>query len=146
MSIATYQEQLKELYNKYSEEFKPWLAAVEATYEELPAAVLNEIRAFVDHISRCYLDTVPDVIIDRNIDRAASHLDRAIFDCIKYLVVWYFDNVSNFERNTKNIDLSIIDNGKFCVQYRDLKQDAETYVRGAKEVEKKDRDQSYSLF
>lgn len=146
MPIGSHEEQLKQIYNKYSKEFKPWLAAVEAKYEEFPAAILNEIRAYVDHISRCYMDSVPDQIIERNIDRAASHLDRAIFDCIKFLVVWFYEDVRNFENTTKNIDLSLIDSGKFYVAFRKLRGEAEDFVKRAKENEKIDRDLSYGIF
>jgi hypothetical protein len=146
MLSAAHEELIKALYRKYSEEFKPWLAAVESKYQEFPATLLNEIRAYVDHISRCYVNGSPDAQIEKNIDRASGHLDRGIYDCIKYLVVWYFEDTNKFEAQTKNVDLTIIENGAFYVNYRSLRKEAESLVRKAKVIEKINHDESYRLF
>jgi len=138
VGLEQHSQKIKRLYHIYSSEFKPWLAAVETKYQKFPAEILNEIRSFTDHISRCYANGISNKKIKRNLERAENHLNRAIFDCVKTLVLSYFDDVENFEHTTKNIDLSLIQNGEFYVEYRRLKQVAEEYVTRAKETEKDD--------
>lgn len=146
MPSVSKEELIKNLYRKYSEELKPWLAAVEAKYHKFPAPLLNELRAFIDHVSRCYLNDASDASIEKNIDRASGHLERSIFDCIKHLVLWYHDEYTDFASRTKNIDLSVIDNGAFYVKVRTLSSRAEGFVRNAKILEKKEHDESYKIF
>jgi len=143
VGVEQYNQKIIDLYHIYSKEFKPWLATVETKYQEFPAEILNELRAFTDHISRCYADGISDEGIERNIERAENHLSRATFDCVKTLVLAYFDDVANFEDTTKDVDLSLVQNGVFYVKYRQLKQKAEENVRRGKEVEKDDTIEDY---
>jgi len=139
MGLEQYSQEIKGLYHTYYNEFKFWLAAVETRYQELPAEILNELRAFTDHISRCYLNGISNKKIKENLERAENHLNRACFDCVKTLVISYFDEINNFEDTTKNFDLSLVQNGEFYVEYRHLKQAAEEKFRLAKKTEKDDR-------
>lgn len=48
------QPKLKNLYQTYNTVIKPLIADIEARYEEFPISIFNEIRAFNDHVARCY--------------------------------------------------------------------------------------------
>lgn len=41
-------------YVHYCEVIKPLIARIEALSEKIPLPLFNEIRAFNDHIARCY--------------------------------------------------------------------------------------------
>lgn len=43
------------LYDSYNNIIKPLIAEIEIRYELFPIVIFNEIRAFNDHIARCYL-------------------------------------------------------------------------------------------
>lgn len=143
MTNQDHSQEIKGIYKYYREEFKAWLAAVEARRQSFPPEILNEIRMAFDHIARCFADGLPEDKIKRNIERANNHISRAIFDCVKNLILSYNDEIEDFERATKRIDLSLIAGGRFFVEYRELKQKATESVRHAKEIEKNDTVESY---
>ena len=99
--IRDYHTELSELYELYSNILKPLLAEVESTLQELPIVLLNEIRMFNDHISRCYRVDVTEKFINDNLEKAKSHLKRAIFDCFKHLNIYYHDLALEFEHDCR---------------------------------------------
>ena len=116
--IRDYHDQLVEKYNGvYNEVLKPLLALVEVAYEKHPSSILNEIRAFNDHIARCYRTNIDKAFIEDNLKRASGHLKRSILDCLKYLNVWYHDKFVDFDRKHRGVDLTTISNGEFLSQY-----------------------------
>lgn len=50
------QNKITTLYNQYNTIIKPLMAEIEAREERMPLPIFNEIRAFNDHIARCYLE------------------------------------------------------------------------------------------
>ena len=80
------------------------------------------------------------------LNRAASHIKRIVFDCFKYLNVSLHDYVVRFENQTNNIDLTTIDNGEFILEYRRLRNEAVTAVRAAKKIESQDRESAFLEF
>lgn len=60
MSLITTSDKNKisELYEIYLGLIKPLLSEIEANYEQFPEPLFNEIRAFNDHISRCYIPNI----------------------------------------------------------------------------------------
>jgi hypothetical protein len=46
--------QIASLYKKYTEVINPLIAEIEVRKGEFPVSILNEIRDFTSHISRCY--------------------------------------------------------------------------------------------
>lgn len=137
---------LSELYVEYNQTLKPLIATVESLYEKFPTPIFNEIRSFNDHIARCFREKVNDQIINEQLKKAKSHQKRAIFDCFKFLNVEYYKEVKKFEKQARRINLTAIDNGNFWLKYRELKQEAENYVRDAKKIETIDFLKSYDLF
>ena len=94
--------------------------------------VLNEIRAFNDHVARCYLENADERFINTQLRRASRHITRIILDCYKYLNISFNNEIVKFEKKTKNVDLSIIDNGVFFVKYQQLRKNVIILVRDAK--------------
>ena len=60
--------------------------------------------------------------------------------------VFYYDFIKDFEKQYKNADLSLIDNGRFLRQYSKLKVDARRTVKEAKKLESVDSERSFDFF
>lgn len=135
------------LYNDYRNSIKPLIAEIEANYEQFPQPIFNEIRAFNDHISRCYIDGISECEIDRQLDKAHSHISRMLLDCYKYLNVYYNSRVELFEKQTKHIDITTIGNGEFYINFRNKKRSTIKAVKEAKKQEySNDGTTNYVLF
>lgn len=119
-------------YIQYCDVIKPLIARIEALSEKIPLPLFNEIRAFNDHIARCYYNNPSDEYIDEQIDKASRHIVRMTLDCFKCLIVIMFQKIENFDKRTRNIDLTVIDNGLFYPEYSRLKVEAATAVNNAK--------------
>lgn len=119
-------------YIQYCDVIKPLIARIEALSEKIPLPLFNEIRAFNDHIARCYYNNPSDEYIDEQIDKASRHIVRMNLDCFKCLIVIMFQKIENFDKRTRNIDLTVIDNGLFYPEYSRLKVEAATAVNNAK--------------
>ena len=130
--------QLGKLYRQYLAVVKPLLAKIEATYEKFPIQVHNEIRSFNDHIARCYKEGSNDEYIEEQIKKARGHLHRIILDCYKLLNVAFKRSDETFEKQTKNIDLSLVSNGDFLKKYIELRQKAIDAVKDARRHETAD--------
>lgn len=126
---------LKSHYETYNDVIKPLIAAYEAREQHFPTPVFNEIRAFNDHISRCYLvDSTPD-FITKQLNRAGRHISRIILDLYKYLIISFDKSIKRFEKRTRNVDLSIINDGQFYVNFSGLRNNAINAIREAKRLE-----------
>ena len=140
------QTKIEVLYNTYNYTLKPLLATVEARFEKFPLPVINEIRAFNDHIAQCYREDVDDEYRKNQLHRAEAHINRILFDCFKYLNVSLHDSIKLLQREARNVDLTVIDNGLFYQNYRRLYNSARSTVRLAKKEESFNRDVSYGLY
>ncbi len=135
------------LYLKYAENVRPLILSVEVMYEVFPVSVYNEIRAFNDHIARCYQIAESNISVDEkrelvnsNLSKADGHIERMLFDCYKFLNVKLFDRiVTGFERDTKRVDLAIIGNGEFYIEYKKKRQFIVENLHQAKRLEGIDR-------
>lgn len=94
-------KRLAPLYNRYNEVIKPLIAEIEVRFESFPTSIFNEIRAFNDHISRCYLKPDYDRWVNAQINKAEGHIERMVLDCYKFL------NVSLYNSLTKSTRVSI---------------------------------------
>lgn len=126
---------IAESYIQYCEVIKPLIARIEAESEKIPLPLFNEIRAFNDHIARCYYNNPSEQYINDQIDKASRHIVRMTLDCFKCLIVIMFQRIELFEKRTKNIDLTVIDNGTFFPEYSRRKVEAATAVNKAKLIE-----------
>jgi len=127
------------LYEYYDEIIKPMLVNVESKYENHPLTLFNEIRAFNDHIARCYRKNVNNEYRSDQIKKAEIHLDRLLLDLYKFLNVYYYDKVEKFEHQCKNIDLTTINSGEFYIKFRQLRKNAVNTIREAKLFETIDK-------
>lgn len=123
------------LYQDYNTVIKPLIAEVEARTEQFPLPLFNEIRALHDHIARCYSDNISSQQIDSEIHKAERHVIRIMLDCYKCLNLSLHDAVLLFERQTKHIDLTVLQNGTFYTKYKSLRTKAIQTVRKAKSLE-----------
>lgn len=131
-------KRIAECYVQYCEVIKPLIARIEAYSEKFPLPLFNEIRAFTDHIARCYYRTPSDSYISEQIDKASRHILRISLDCFKCLIVIMFEQIEKFEKQTRNVDLTVIDNGTFYPEYSRLKVEGAATVRRAKTLESYD--------
>lgn len=141
------------LYQDYNTVIKPLIAEVEARIEQFPLPLFNEIRALHDHISRCYSDNVSSEQIDSEIHKAERHVVRIMLDCYKCLNLSLHDEVLLFEKQTKHIDLTVLQDGTFYPRYKTLRMKAIQTVRKAKSLESQDTNaaldayqQSYNVY
>lgn len=135
MSPQQTQSLLAPLYESYLNAIKPLIAEIEARTEKFPLPLFNEIRAFNDHVARCYSSSASDNDILGNIQKAEGHITRIVLDCYKYLNVFIYEEVKKFEKSTKNIDLTNIDNGTFWPEYKRLCKQGRNKKKEAKTIE-----------
>ena len=126
------------LYKEYNMVIKPLIAELEARTEQFPLPLFNEIRALHDHIARCYSERISSNQVDSEIHKAERHVTRIMLDCYKCLNLSLHDEVLLFERQTKNVDLTVLQNGTFYPKYKTLRTKATKMVRKAKSLESLD--------
>lgn len=126
------------LYKEYNMVIKPLIAELEARTEQFPLPLFNEIRALHDHIARCYSERISSNQVDSEIHKAERHVTRIMLDCYKCLDLSLHDEVLLFERQTKNVDLTVLQNGTFYPKYKTLRTKATKMVRKAKSLESLD--------
>lgn len=141
------------LYRDYNMVIKPLIAEEEARTEQFPLPLFNEIRALHDHIARCFSETITDAQVDVEIYKAERHVIRIMLDCYKCLNLSLHDEILLFEKQTKHIDLTVLQNGVFYPKYKDLRLNAMHTVRQAKTQESQDSNlaletyqRSYNLY
>ncbi len=138
--------QLAPLYSLYNNVAKYLIADIEARTEKFPQQVFNEIRAFNDHIARCYTFDATAETIQTEVRKAASHMERIIFDCYKMLNIYFFDFVRVFEKRVKNVDFTIINDGKFYTEFNELRKTIVSKKNEAKLNEGLDKKKSINLY
>lgn len=129
------------LFQQYREVVKPLLALVEAVYEKFPIPVYNEVRAFTDHLSRCYgedgaMKSVDDV--RGQLEKASHHIKRTIYDLYKLLIISGKKELESFERRTRRLDLRTVDSdGSFSAEFIKMRERAIELTVNAKMIEAK---------
>jgi hypothetical protein len=140
-------KELLPLYKTYNEAIKPLIADIEIHYEKFPLPIFNEIRAFNDHISRCYREPLDENIIREQITKAKGHIERILLDCYKFLNVFYYDKtIARFERSTKYIEITSIDSGEFYPKYKNIRNEIATNIKNAKDKERFNKVQAILLY
>ncbi|MBP3358443.1 MAG: hypothetical protein J6K91_05975 [Opitutales bacterium] len=130
------------LYEEYNTVIKPLIASIEAKSERFHAQILNEIRAVHDHIARCYLGK-DDQFNQKQFDKARSHNERLVLDCLKMLNMLAKEQMQEIESKTR---LEQIDSGKFYIKYCQLADEAEKLTEKAKIKESIDKYEAINLF
>ncbi|MDR0926557.1 MAG: hypothetical protein LBO69_02180 [Ignavibacteria bacterium] len=128
-------DKLSALYNSYNTLIKPLIGEIEVRYECIPVQLLNEIRAFNDHIAR-YFNSSNDNNSEIQLTKANGHIERLILDCYKFLNVEFHKQlIKTFQKRTKNIDLTTISNGEFYIAYKKLIHQINKELKEAKLLE-----------
>ena len=135
-----------ELFIQYNQVIKPLIAEIEARSETMPQPLFNEIRAFTDHIARCYFPDITEKKLDEELQKASRHIVRITLDCFKCINILLFKKVEEFERQTRNVNLKVLDNGEFYPKYNRLKRNAAEIVKQAKLAESKDSLEALKLY
>ena len=124
MVPMTNEDRLTDLLAEYRKVAKPLMEELYQRIGEYPVNCQNEIRAFNDHIARCYREGVDEPIIAKELDKAAGHIQRLVYDCLKQLNVLMCEDIERSERKTYAYKWLYMDGGKFWKQYVDHKQAA----------------------
>ena len=124
MVPMTNEERLTDLLAEYRNVAKPLMEELYLRIGDYPINCQNEIRAFNDHIARCYREGVSQPDICKELDKAAGHIQRLVYDCLKQLNVLMYEDIERTERATYSYKWLYIDGGKFWKQYVDHKQAA----------------------
>jgi len=147
---SQYTQEIVRLFRQYYFVLKPLLTVVEATYEEFPVQIHNEIRSFTDRIALCYGRGAGENEIAEHLRDASSHINRAILDCYKFLNVYSHDSIKQFEFETRYVDLTLVSDGDFYREYLNLKSKAVRAVKLAKDSENERKndgiDATYELY
>ena len=101
---------------------------------KFPVEILNEIRAIFQHFIRCYMLNNDDDI-NKNINKARSHLKRAILDCFKYICVSFDEEYKAFLHTFRHVDLREVNNGIFLTDITRAYQNAKFLLVNAKNIE-----------
>lgn len=119
-----YSAELKELCNMYLALCKPLMLFSETIENEYPVAILNEIRASFDHITRL-------VITESEIEltKLKEHVYRMCIDSYRYAILSLSDLFSQFEKNSKNFQNG---SSEFFTKYYTLKHEFTSLVMKAK--------------
>ncbi|MCM1226181.1 MAG: hypothetical protein NC320_01990 [Clostridium sp.] len=125
---------VKGIFETYLNVISPFIIQLEVLDHEFPVEILNEIRAIFTHLARS-ATTINSEIYSENIVKAERHVKRAVLDCFKYLCFVYDDKYREFEHLYKNVDLSLIDNGKFLPELCQKRSFAIELLQIAKEKE-----------
>jgi len=137
------EEKLMELYGVYNETIKPLIAKIEAKSQKFPIEIFNEIRAFNDHVARCYLPSEQKVNHEIELQKAEAHIVRITLDCYKFLNVIYFREFKEFMRQDGgDVDYRNIESGKFFKEILSRKAEAVKYSEEARIQESTDKGKS----
>lgn len=116
-----------ELFEFYNSSVKLYYSAVQSE-NVLPAEVLFELNAALDHLSRFYVYDEPETQV---VHKAYSHMKRACLDVFK---ITLRETLDQYDELLK-IDISLIDNGDFEKRLKRLASRIKTGAREARRLE-----------
>lgn len=147
-------ERLETLIRDYREQIKPLMDDMNVRLGGVyPENCLNEIRAMLDHVSRCYrAETIKikseekEKICNEELSKAEGHLRRLMYDCFKQLNILLFDAIHQKERQTYSSHWLYIKGGQFWSTYTNNLQIAMASVVEAKKNESYDPDMALECY
>ncbi len=116
----TVQSALFNVFNEYNTKLKPLIAAYESLTGKFPGQILNEIRASHDHVARCFVSGHSEAERLGEINKAEGHIIRCILDGYKHMILYGYDFVDNFHKEYQDIQLSLVNDGKFLPELQRL--------------------------
>ena len=119
-----------------------------------PENCLNEIRAMLDHVSRCYriegegnkTQEEKNAVCNEELSKAEGHLRRLMYDCFKQLNILLYDAIHQREQQTYSSRWLYIDGGTFWAKYTDGLQMAIEHVVEAKKNESYEPDKAMECY
>lgn len=127
----------------YYKLIQPLLEPLSTIYQLKLNAVYNEQRSILTHIARAYF---LEQKRDDEINKATGHLHRLLLDIFKLYALHYTDELDNFEKKYKNVNILSVDKSRFCSCYFRMKRIAESYLLMAKTREQRDTKLALSFF
>lgn len=138
----TQKKRLFEILTTYRHELIPLVVNIEVFDGLWPIEILNEIRALMNHTARIAEienssgdNAERERQIERELDGAFEHLKRGTLDGYKYYCISAEDVYEKFEENTREINLSYVNDGSFEIKLTQLLLEARNALKAAKEVE-----------
>lgn len=148
-----YKERLEALISGYREQAKPLMDDMYVRLGFYPENCLNEIRAMLDHVSRCYRvenshipSSKKETIYNEELSKAEGHLRRLLYDIFKQLNILLYDAIHQKENTTYSSRWLYIDGGKFWLTYTSKLQEAMESVVEAKKNESYDPDKAMKYY
>lgn len=126
--------EIKQIYLDYRTRLNPLVQSYEVLKKTFPITILNEIRDIFSHIAKCYKPKIKSDEIDSNIEKAKSHLQRAMLDAYKYNCFAIQDKIAEFKKEHERV-LTLIDAGTFIDKLYSNENDAQESFLNAKKVE-----------
>lgn len=128
------QNRVNTICKRYLEDIAPLLSNLEIVDSEYPVEITNEIRAIFTHLSRCY--HFPKLVdINMQITAAERHVKRAVLDCYKYTCLSHADYIKQFQNDYHDIDLTLVESGKFISSLREKTNSAQEKIKKAKQAD-----------
>lgn len=138
--------ELKDLVSSYCDPILPMLNDIKRRNKNrIPDNCLNEIRAIVDHVARCYRTTDP-MRIEKEMGKAEGHMQRLAFDCFKQLNIFLHDGLESKMKWFFSPYWLKIDNGEFWKEFYTNRQMIVKTIVLAKENESLNADVAMSYY
>jgi len=138
--------ELKDLVSAYQDPILPLLNDIKRRNKNrIPENCLNEIRAIVDHVARCYR-TDDEERIKLEMGKAEGHMQRLAFDCFKQLNIFLYDGLESKMHWFFSSYWLKIDDGEF---WKAIYADRQMIVKNivlAKEHESLDADRAMEYY
>lgn len=139
------------LYNIYNAEVRKNLEKIEAYGKRDLVPIHNELRAFQDHLSRCFKEiqdgNATEVSVLKQIEYAEGHLTRCRLDCYKSLWIHQGNRVERMYRWPSFLSKFTGSwGGDFLNSYVRLKRDAKECNALARKCESSEKEQAYQYY
>jgi hypothetical protein len=132
--LATYDERIRDIYKTYIEDISLLILQYEVLSVGFPIGIINEIRAVFTHLAKHNLsDDASEKEI--NLSKAEGHIKRAKLDCYKYIWSFFEDEYSKFDKTYKDVDLSLVEDGKFLLKLIKARENAKHLLLEARKTD-----------
>lgn len=148
MLVHTLYDEQSRLYNIYNTEIRGNLEKVESYGKKDLVPIHNELRAFQDHLSRCFVavahgNLTQDKLLKQT-EGAEGHLIRCRLDCYKSLWIHQGNRVQKMYRWPLYLSKFTGSwGGDFLDSYVRLKREAKEYNALARRCESSEKEQAY---
>ena len=135
---STITEKIEEISNLYIDTLKPLIILIEVNETIYPIEILNDVRGYADHISKCLCNNLTEEQKEYNVNKAYEHITRAIIDCYKILIVYNFELLEKLKKEYPTVDLHDVDNGEFYIKYNRIEYNVKEKLKNVKYKEEND--------